>query len=128
MKNVLLLLDGNVAKGLLDRLVLQNTSNSYYDIVYTNANIIPDNYPKSFTFYNFDPSSHSKLEFIMNKVNHNDILVVLAKKSDTLAVIENIEIIQPSVHFSVYNAWYIKFEILHIKNYDSTKISTKSSR
>jgi len=122
MKNVLLLLDGNVAKGLLDRLVLQNTSNSYYDIVYTNANIIPDNYPKSFTFYNFDPSSHSKLEFIMNKVNHNDILVVLANKSDTLAVIENIEIIQPSVHFTVYNAWNIKFENKHIKNYDSIGI------
>jgi hypothetical protein len=122
MKNVLLLLDGNVASGLLDRLVLQNISHSFYDIVYTNTSIIPKNYPKSFTFYNFDPSSHSKLEFMIRKVKYYDILVVLASKSDTLAVIDNIEKIEPSIYFTVYNAWNIKFENKHIINYDSIGI------
>ena len=122
MKNVLILLDGSVAKGLLKRLILQDTSHSVYDIVYTNDNLIPSNYPKNFTFYKFDPSSYTKLEFVMRKLIYNNILVVLSNKADTLAVVDNIVKISPHMRFTVHNAWDIKFENKHIHNFDAIGI------
>lgn len=122
MKNVLLLLDGNIAKGLLNRLVSQNLHTNSYDVVYTNTNLVPEQYPKNFTFYNFDPTSYSKLDFIMSKDFHRDILVVLTNKTDTIAVVDNIIKIRPEIHFTVYNAWNIIFDDVRIKNFDSLAI------
>ena len=119
MKNVLILLDGKVAVALLNRLIQQDMSQTKYDVVYTNDDILPKNHPKHFTFYKFDPSSYSKLEFIMKKENHSDVLVILSTKADTLAVINNILEIRPEIYSTVYNAWNIKFNNKHIKNYDS---------
>jgi len=122
MKNVLILLDGNVAKRLLKRIIQQDTPNNNFDIVYTNDNLLPKDQPKNYTFYKFDPTSYSKLEFIMEKVKHNDILVVQNSKEDTIAVVNNIVKIRPEMFCTVYNAWDIEFKNEHIKNYDSLGI------
>jgi hypothetical protein len=122
MKNVLILLDGNVSKGLLNRLIEQDTPNSNYDIVYTNDNLVPNINYKNFTFYKFDPSSYTKLKFIMEKVNHNNVLIVLNTKADTQAVVDNITNIRPELYLTVYNAWNIKFANKHIKNFDAIDI------
>jgi hypothetical protein len=122
MKNILILLDGNVSQSLLNRMIEQDTSNSNYDIVYTNDNILPDTNYKNFTFYKFDPTSYSKLEFIMKKVNYNNIFIVLNTKEDTLAVVDNISKIRPELYLNVYNAWNIKFDNKHVKNFDALGI------
>lgn len=119
MKKVLILLDGIVAKSLLERLVELDTSHSMYDIVYMNDHIIPDKKPKNFTFYNFDPTSLSKLQLVMSKVVHDDILVVLGNKNDTISVAENIRIIDPNINFNVFNEWGIKFEDNNIQDYNA---------
>jgi len=122
MKKVLILVDGNIAKGLLSRLVEQDTSHSVYDIVYVNDSILPQNHSENFTFYKFDATSYTKLEFVMTNVIHNDILVVLSNKIDTLAVVDNMLKIRPLTHFRVYNAWNIKFDNKHIRNFDAVGI------
>lgn len=122
MKNILILLDGNVAGALLTRLLEQETLHSNYDIVYINDTIIPKHQPKNFTFYKFDPTSYNKLEFIMKKVNHTNIFVVLSNKIDTLAVIDNITRIQPKKYLNVYNLWGIEFKNRNIKDYNALDI------
>ncbi|MCK5111730.1 MAG: potassium transporter TrkA [Arcobacteraceae bacterium] len=105
MKNVLVILDGIIAKKLLDRMVETNTGSNVYDIVYMNDYILPEQKPSNFTFYKFDPTSQSKLKFILDKVIHNEALVVLNTKDDTLSVIGNIRKYKENFHFTVYDSW-----------------------
>ena len=67
MKKVLVILDGNIAKYLIKRMIALNNNLNQYDIVYMDDTILPKTTPANFTFYKFDPSSYSKLEFIMKK-------------------------------------------------------------
>ena len=122
MKKVLIIVDGHIAAGLLKRLVQQDTSHSVYDIVYVNDKIIPKKHSDNFTFYKFDATSYSKLDFVMKKVLHHEILVVLSNKIDTISVVDNILKIRPSNHFRVYNAWNIEFNNKHIRNFDAVGI------
>lgn len=122
MKRVLILLDGIVAKSLLQRLVQLDTSHSLYDIVYMNDSILCKEKPQNFTFYKFDPTSFSKLKLIMKNVNHNEILLVMATKNDTLAVIENIRKISKNVHFNVFNEWNLEFNDESIHDYNAVNI------
>jgi len=90
MKNVLVILDGPIAKHLVKRMIELNNNANQYDIIYTDDSILDTTTPSNFTFYKFDPTSYSKLSFILNKVMYQDALVVLSTKEDTIAVIENI--------------------------------------
>ncbi len=105
MKNVLVILDGIIAKNLLDRMVETNTGSNVYDIVYTNDYILPEHKPSNFIFYKFDATSESKLNLVLEKVVHNEALVVLNSKDDTLSVIENIRRFGEKFHFTVYDSW-----------------------
>ncbi len=105
MKNVLVILDGIIAKKLLDRMVETNTGSNLYDIVYMNDYILPEQKPSNFIFYKFDPTSQSKLSFVMEKVTHNEALVVLNSKDDTLSVVYNIRKQREKFHFTIYDNW-----------------------
>ncbi len=122
MKKILILLDGAIAKSLLKRLVQIDTVHSSYDIVYMNDDIIPEDKPSNFTFYKFDPTSFSKLKLVMSTYTHHEALVVLSNKNDTQAVIENISNIAPSLYFSVYNEWDLKFDNEHIQDYNALDV------
>jgi hypothetical protein len=122
MKRVMILLDGIIAKGLLNRLVALDTSHSTYDVVYMNDEILPETKPQNFTFYKFDPTSYSKLKLIMSKVSHNDILVAMSNKDDTLAVIKNIDLINPNIHFNVFNEWGLEFDNENIQDYNAVDV------
>ncbi len=105
MKNVLVILDGIVAKKLLDRMVETNTGNNIYDIVYINDYILPEEKPANFIFYKFDPTSASKLKFVLDKIVHNEALVVLNSKDETISVINNIKQHNSNFYFTVYDIW-----------------------
>lgn len=110
MKNVLVILDGKISKYLIKRMISLNNNLNQYDIVYTDDSILEDQMPSNFTFYKFDPTSYSKLKFVLNKVLYQDALVVLATKEDTLSVIENIRKIYKDLNFSVYDQWDINVD------------------
>jgi len=122
MKRVLILLDGIVAKVMLKRLILTDTSHSVYDVIYMNDNILDLQKPQNFTFYKFDPTSFSKLKLVMNKVTHTDALVVMSNRNDTKAVLENIDKINPNLFFAVYNEWNLKFDNIHIQDYNGLDV------
>jgi len=122
MKRVLILLDGSIAKALLKRLVLIDTSHSSYDIVYMDDNILAKEQPLNFTFYKFDPTSFSKLKLIMSKVNHTDALVVMSNKNDTIAVMDNIKQINSDFSYSVYNEWDIEFKDTIVQEYNGLDV------
>lgn len=122
MKNVLVILDGIIAKKLLDRMVETNTGSNIYDIVYTNDYILPEQKPSNFTFYKFDPTSASKLKFVLEKVIHNEALVVLNSKDDTLSVISNISKIRENFHFTVYDSWDLDIQNNKVHYYRANEV------
>jgi hypothetical protein len=123
MKNVLIILDGIIAKKLLSRIVETNTGNNMYDIVYMNDYILPQNKPSNFTFYKFDPTSASKLNFILLKVTHNEALVVLNSRDETLNVIKNIRQERLDFHFTIYDCWDLDIDDNKIHYYRGNEIA-----
>ncbi|MEA3353732.1 MAG: potassium transporter TrkA [Campylobacterota bacterium] len=126
MKNVLVILDGQLAKSLVKRMVSLNSNLNQYDIVYYDDKIIPDIVPENFTFYKFDPTSYSKLLFIFKKSLYQDALVVLNTKEDTQAVIKNIRMNDKNINFTVYDQWGIKSDDNNIKFYKGFDILSNS--
>ena len=122
MKNVLVVLDGIIAKKLLDRMIETNTSSNVYDIVYSNDFILPEQKPSNFTFYKFDPTSASKLKFVLDKVMHNEALVVLNSKDDTLSVISNIRKSRENFHFAVYDSWDLDIQDKKVRYYRGNEV------
>jgi len=118
MKNVLLILDGKIAKSFLDRLIdLNHNTINHYDVVYTDDSLVFEEIPSNFTFYQFDPTSYSKLSFILNKTLYQYALIVLNNKDDLLAVISNIRSKYKNLNFTVYDQWNIKLDDKHIQYY-----------
>lgn len=117
MKNVLVILDGHIAKHLMKRMIDLNNNFNQYDIIYTDDFILEDNIPSNFTFYKFDPTSYSKLSFVLKKVVYQDALVVLSTKEDTIAVIENIRRNYKDLNFNVYDKWNIQLDDNNIQYY-----------
>ncbi|MGB5866689.1 MAG: TrkA C-terminal domain-containing protein [Arcobacteraceae bacterium] len=122
MKNVLVILDGHIAKHLMKRMIDLNNNFNQYDIIYTDDSILEDNMPSNFTFYKFDPTSYSKLSFVLNKVMYQDALVVLSTKEDTIAVIENIRRKYKDLNFNVYDKWNIKLADKNVQYYRGNDI------
>lgn len=117
MKNVLVILDGKISKYLVKRMLELNNNLNKYDIVYNDDSILPESIPANFIFYKFDPSSYSKLSFLLKKEFYQDALVVLDSKEETIAVIENIRKKYHDLGFTVYDRWDIKIEDPNIKFY-----------
>ncbi|MGK0256089.1 MAG: hypothetical protein ACI81I_000698 [Arcobacteraceae bacterium] len=122
MKNVLVILDGHIAKHLVKRMIDLNNNFNQYNIIYTDDSILESNIPSNFTFYKFDPTSYSKLSFVLNKVAYQDALIVLATKEDTLAVIENIRKKYKELNFNVYDNWNIDLDDKNIQYYRGNDI------
>ena len=122
MKKVLVILDGNIAKHLIRRMIALNNNLNQYDIVYMDDSILPQSTPSNFTFYKFDPTSHSKLKFILDNALYQDALVVLGTKEDTIAVISNIRSKYLDLNFSVYDQWDLELEDKNIKYYRGNNI------
>lgn len=117
MKNVLVILDGHIAKHLMKRMIDLNNNFNQYDIIYTDDNIIQDNLPSNFTLYKFDPTSYSKLSFVLNKVLYQDALVVLSTKEDTIAVVQNIRKRYKDLFFNVYDNWNLELNDKYVQYY-----------
>jgi len=117
MKNVLVILDGPLAKSLIKRMLQLNNNLNHYDIVYSDDSLIPKNIPSNFVLYKFDPTSYSKLSFLLGKVLYQDALVVLNSKDETKAVISNIRHKYKKLNFTVFDQWDLKLQDDNVKYY-----------
>ena len=110
MKKILVIIDGIIAKKLLDRMLNTNINDNEYDIVYTDDKLLPETTASSFTFYKFDATSYSKLSLLMTNSIYSEILVVLNSKDETINTIKNIRLIKEKVNITVYDKWDINLD------------------
>ena len=117
MKKVLIIIDGKIATKLLNKIISVNNNYNHYDIIYMDDSIIPDNVPFNFLFYKFDPTSYSKISFLLNKEIYQDILVSLNSKEESIATIDNINLIQKNTNITLYDQWDLNLKYTNIKYY-----------
>ncbi|SKB35660.1 COG3400 family protein [Malaciobacter marinus] len=122
MKKILIILDGIVAKNLMQRIVETNTGENYYDIVYVNDAIVPDQKLSNVTFYKFDPTSKSKLAMVLDKNIHTEVLVVLNSKDEMLSVIENIKSHKHNLQMNILDYWNLELDDPYVNVYKGIEV------
>lgn len=110
MKKILIILDGIVAKKLLQRIVESNTGDNNYDVVYMKDVIIPIQKPSNFTFYKFDPTSKSKLSVVLDKNIHSEVLIALNSKDEMLSTIQIIREYKKNLQITILDYWGINIK------------------
>ncbi len=122
MKKILVILDGIIAKNLMQRIVESNTGENYYDIIYVNDAIVPQQKLSNFTFYKFDPTSKSKLAMVLDKDIHCEVLIVLNSKDEMLSVIENIKSHKHNLQMNILDYWNLEIDDPYINIYKGIEV------
>lgn len=122
MKKILVILDGIVAKKLLQRIIDVNTGENYYDVVFINDIILPSQRPSNFTFYKFDPTSNSKLAMVLEKNTHSEVLIALNSKDEMLNVIRNIKEQKRTLQMNILDYWGIELDDAYINVYQGIDV------
>ena len=122
MKKILVILDGIVAKKLMQRMVETNTTENSYDVVYLSDAIVPEHKPSNFTFYKFDPTSESKLAMVLDKDTHSQVLIALNSKDEMINVIKNIKARKKNLPMSILDYWGINMKDPYINIYKGIEV------
>lgn len=122
MKKILVILDGIVAKKLMQRIVETNTTENSYDVVYLNDAIVPEQKPSNFTFYKFDPTSESKLAMVLDKDVHTQVLIALNSKDEMLNVIKNIKSRKKNLPMAILDYWGINIKDPYVNVYKGIEV------
>ncbi len=122
MKKILVILDGIVAKKLMQRIFEANSRDNSYDIVYMNDSILPKQKASNFTFYKFDPTSESKLAMVLDKNVHSEALVSLNSKDEILNVIKNIKANKSNLQITILDYWGIELEDPYVSIYKGIEV------
>jgi hypothetical protein len=122
MKKILVILDGIVAKKLMQRIVESNTRENNYDVVYMSDSILPEQKASNFTLYKFDPTSESKLGMVLDKNVHSEVLIALNSKDEMLNVIKNIKQRKKNLQISILDYWGIELEDPYVTIYKGIEV------
>ena len=122
MKKILIILDGIVAKRLLQRIIESNTGDNSYDVIYMSDAILPVQKPSNFTFYKFDPTSKSKLVMVLDKNIHTEVLMALNSKDEMLSVIRNVREHKKNLQMTILDYWGIELDDSYVNIYKGIEV------
>lgn len=108
MKKILIIADGILAKQFLEKIMSLKGSENLYTILAYRDKTLPEDIVKKYNLHFFDPTSFSKLSKLIEGSNFYQIMLVMNKKSDLIAVYENIRNIDKDISISLIDRWGIK--------------------
>jgi len=107
MKKILILADGIVAKQFLKKLVNLTSNKNLYYVVYYHEKILPDLKPDNFKFFNFDPTSFSKLSTLLDE-DFYQITIAMGTKLDTEESYKNIRRVDKDIQIVILDKWNLQ--------------------
>ncbi len=107
MKKILILADGIVAKQFLDKLVALTSNKNIYYIVYYHEKILPSIKGDNFHFYNFDPTSFSKLSTLFDE-NFYQVTIAMSTKLDTEESYKNVRRLNKEIQIVILDKWNLE--------------------
>jgi hypothetical protein len=102
MKKILIISDGDIGKYFIRRIAQTYNSENIYYIVQTKEKIYKDINLSKFKFYEFDPTSLSKLSNIL-KMEFIQVIIVMENTVDLENTIKNIRLIKKQLRIIVLN-------------------------
>ncbi|QOP45585.1 COG3400 family protein [Sulfurimonas paralvinellae] len=109
MKKILIISDGAIGEHFIQRVTETYTSENIYYVVELKAKEFPEANPARFKFYEFDPTSFSKLSNLL-KMEFIQIIIAMDNKSDVENTIKNIRIVKKQLRIIVLNQWDMQNE------------------
>lgn len=103
MKKILIIADGAFARNFLDRL-LGAKSNLHHYIVVSNEDLSQKANYENFTFYQFDPTSLSKLKSVSDGY-FSQFCIVSDNEKEAIAIYENLRQISTKTETIFMNSW-----------------------
>ena len=102
MKKILIISDGDTGEHFIKRITQTYTSENIYYVVQTKEKVYEDVNPSKFKFYEFDPTSLSKLSNLL-KMEFVQVIVVMENAVDLENTIKNIRVIKKQLRIIVLN-------------------------
>ena len=122
MKNILIIVDGSVAKGFLERVALTKGHKNRFYVVYYDDDMMLETKQDNFIYYKFDPTSFSKLSGLLRQIDFYEAFLILASKQDFLATYENIRTIKKELPLVLLDKWGIDMDDKYTKIIEASDI------
>jgi hypothetical protein len=119
MREILVTADGVVAKTFIHWLEKNRVLENKFTVVYYNDSVKNDN--KNIDFIKFDPTSFVKLSTVLSST-YSDIFIIMANKTDTKAVYENIRKVNQKVHIVLYDRWGLDIDDNNLIKIDANEL------
>jgi uncharacterized protein len=121
MKRILIIADGILAKHFLERVMISDTSDNLYDVVYYRDKTLPEKKAEDFTFLKFDPTSFEKLHPLLNR-DYYQVMIIVSKKIDATATYQNIRTLDKEIQIVFMDRWETKYDDHRLVILDSKNV------
>ncbi len=121
MKKILIISDGDVGKHFIQRVIETYTSENIYYVVEIKAKEYEDVNPARFKFYEFDPTSFSKLSNLL-KMEFVQVIIAMDNAQDLENTIRNIKLVKSTLRIVVLNQWHLESEDSNVIMVNSNEI------
>jgi hypothetical protein len=121
MKKILIISNGTVGQHFIKRAIETYTSENIYYIVELKASKYKDVNPARFKFFEFDPTSLSKLSNLL-KMEFVQVFIAMDNQSDVESSIKNIRTIKKQLRIIVLNKWDLENEDANVVLVNSNEL------
>ncbi len=121
MKKILIISDGAVGEHFMQRVLQTHTSENIYYIVEQRAKEYADVNPARFKFYNFDPTSFSKLSNLL-KMEFVQVMIAMDNQVEIENTIKNIKLVKAKLRVIVLTQHDLKSEDANVVIVNSNEI------
>jgi hypothetical protein len=104
-----MILDGMLAKHLIERVTTTVSNDNHYHIIFYNDNILPQVRPDNIRWLKFDPTSLSKLSQVASN-DYMQVMIMMSTKSDTETVLRNLQHLKIATDITILDRWDINLE------------------
>jgi len=105
MKNVLIIADGSISKHFIAWLSKKRVAQNKYFVISYTENTIPEKMGGHITHYKIDPTSFSKMRYIMNEIKYSAIFIVMENMEDAIYSLKNILMVDSMARVLLVNQW-----------------------
>lgn len=121
MKKSLIIVSGEMGQHFLERLLLTDSSNNRFHVIYFDTSITIESFKDDFVFHHFDPTSYSKLQPLLQK-DFSQVLMLMEDKNDVITTIRNIRSIRTQLRIALVDFWRIQIDDPDVVIIDSKEI------
>jgi len=121
MKKILIISDGAIGEHFIQRVVETYTSDNIYYVIQSKPREYKNASPSRFKFYQFDPTSLSKLSNLL-KMEFVQVIITMPNLSDVENTLKNIRLLKKHLRVIVLNRWDVVNEDANTMYINSNEI------